>query len=59
MFGLGRRDPHKALRKQWEAKLREARDVQRGGDVVQAAILTAEAEELRRQLDAAEAAERQ
>ncbi len=55
MFGLFKKDPHKALRKAYEKKLEEARDVQRSGDVVAAAKLYEEAEKMRDELDAKEA----
>jgi len=52
MFGLFKQDPKKKLRKAYEAKLAEARDVQRSGDVVAAAKLYEEAEEMLEELEA-------
>lgn len=51
MFGLFKKDPSKQLRKAYEAKLVEARDIQRTGDVVAAAKLYAQAEEMRKELE--------
>jgi len=51
MFGLFKSDPIKKLEKAYKAKLEEARDVQRGGDVLKAGQLTAEAEEIAKQMD--------
>ena len=51
MFGLFKQDPAKKLRKQYEAKQAEARDVQRSGDVVAAAKLYDEAEQLMKQIE--------
>mgnify|MGYP004144508503 FL=1 len=55
MFGLFKQDPARKLKKAYEAKLVEARDVQRSGDVVAAAKLYAEAEKMREELDKLEA----
>lgn len=52
MFGLFKSDPTKKLEKALHAKLEEARDVQRSGDVVAAAKLYAEAEEMQKALEA-------
>ncbi len=54
MFKFLRKDRTTQLAKLYEAKLKEARDIQRNGDVVAAARITAEAEEIRVQLEAAE-----
>lgn len=51
MFGLFRRDPLQKLKKEYEGKLRQARDLQRNGDVRGAAALVAEAEEIARCLE--------
>jgi hypothetical protein len=51
MFGLFKKDPAAKLRKEYMKKMEQARDIQRNGDVVKASQLTAEAEELGRQLD--------
>jgi hypothetical protein len=56
LFGLFKRDPTKRLRQQYEAKMREAMDLQRKGDIPAFAIASGEAEELLKQLEAAEAA---
>ena len=50
MFSLFKTDPATKIQKEYEAKLKAARDLQRQGDVVGAAHLTAEAEEIRKQL---------
>lgn len=55
---LFRKNPLKDLQKRYEALLQEARDLQRGGDVVGAAARTAEADAVRRELDALESATR-
>lgn len=54
MFGLFKSDPKKKLRRAYEAKLIEARDVQRTGDVVAAAKLYAQAEEMLQELERGE-----
>lgn len=54
MFGLFKKDPSRQLRKDYEKKLQEARDVQRSGDVVAAAKLYEEAEALLEKVEAAE-----
>lgn len=56
MFGLFKASPAKKLRKAYEAKLIEARDVQRSGDVVAAAKLYAQAEEMLAEVEALEKA---
>lgn len=55
MFGMFRKDPVKALEKQYAQKLEEARDLQRKGDIVAYSRLTAEADEILQQIEAAEA----
>ena len=55
MLGFLRSNPVKDLRRRYMAKMKEARDEQRRGDVVRAAELTAEAEEIGKELDRAEA----
>lgn len=52
MFGLFKKDPTKKLQKQYEAKLQEAMHMQRNGKIREYSILTAEAEEIRAQLEA-------
>ncbi len=55
MFGWLKRDPAKALRKQYHAKLEEAMHMQRNGKIREYSDLTAEAEQLREALEALEA----
>ena len=50
MFGWMKRDPQKQLRKQYHAKLEEALQAQRNGNIRQYSFLTAEAEKLREKL---------
>lgn len=52
MFGLFKRDPAKALRKQYHAKLEQALHAQRNGKIREYAFLTEEAEALRKQIEA-------
>ncbi len=52
MFGLFKKDPTKKLQKQYEAKLQEAMHMQRNGKIREYSFLTAEAEEIRAQLEA-------
>ncbi|MBX2846244.1 MAG: Lacal_2735 family protein [Saprospiraceae bacterium] len=47
-----KKDPIKKLEKQYLAKMKEARDIQRSGDVQKAALITAEAEEIAKQIEA-------
>jgi hypothetical protein len=54
MFSFLKSDPKKKLEKEYQAKLKQARDLQRKGDVVGSAKLVAEAEELRKRLEAEE-----
>ena len=51
MFGWMKRDPEKKLRKQYHAKLEEALQAQRNGNIRQYSFLTAEAEKLREKLE--------
>ncbi len=53
---LFRRDPAKKLKKAYEMKLESAMHAMRRGDVRENALLTAEAEKLRAEIDALEAA---
>ena len=46
MLGWLRNDPVKKLKKQYESKLEEARDRQRGGDIRGYAALMTEAEKI-------------
>lgn len=53
MFGwLRKKNPTSDLQKRYEALMREARDLQRGGDIVGYAAKMAEADAVRRELDA-------
>ncbi len=52
-----RGDPVKALEKKYQAKLVEARDVQRNGDVVGYSKLIAESEEILKEIDALKASD--
>lgn len=52
MFGFFKTDPRKKLEKAYAAKLEEARDAQRGGDIKRFAQLTAEAEAIVKQIEA-------
>lgn len=54
MFGLFKKDPVKKLRLQYHAKLEEAMQMQRNGKIREYSFLTAEAEALREQMEAAE-----
>ena len=51
MFGWMKSDPVKQLRKQYHAKLEEALQAQRNGNIRQYSFLTAEAEKLREKLE--------
>ena len=55
MFGWLKKDPVKKLEAQYSAKLLEARDIQRNGDVVRASDLYAEAETILTQIKTLEA----
>lgn len=55
MFGWFKRDPIAALRASYEARMAEAMNAQRKGDIKGYATLSAEAEALLEQLEAAEA----
>lgn len=52
MFGLFKSDPTKKLRKEYDMKLEKAMHAQRKGDIKTYSMLTAEAEELWRQIEA-------
>ncbi|MEM7550722.1 MAG: DUF6435 family protein [Bacteroidota bacterium] len=51
MLGLFKKDPLKKLVKQYEAKMEEARDVQRSGDLKKYAKIIDESEVLAKQID--------
>jgi hypothetical protein len=55
MFGLFKKDPVKALEKKYEKLLEEAMQLQRGGDIKGYAAKMAEAEEVQKEIEAAEA----
>ena len=52
MFGLFKKDPAKKLEKAYRAKLEEARDLQRSGDIKGYAVAMDEAETILKQLEA-------
>lgn len=51
MFNLFKKDPTRKLRKQYQQKLEEARDLQRKGDIQAYAQKTAEAEALMQEIE--------
>lgn len=51
MFGFLKADPVKKLEKEYRAKLKLARDIQRRGDVLVAGQITAEAEEIANKIE--------
>ena len=55
MFGLFKKDPRKKLQKQYESKLEEAMHSQRNGDMKTFSRLSAEAEEIGKQIEALDA----
>lgn len=57
MFGLFKRDPKKALHKQYLGLMKEARDLQRAGKIPELARKTAEANAVLDELEALEAQE--
>jgi len=54
MFGLFKSDPTKKLRKTYDAKLEQAMLAQRKGDIKTYSMLTAESEEIWKQIQALE-----
>lgn len=52
MFGIFKSDPSKKLRKQYDMKLEQAMHAQRKGDIKSYSMLTAEAEELWKKIEA-------
>lgn len=52
MFGLFKKDPRKALQQQYQQKLEQAMQYQRNGDIMNYSLLSAEAAELEKQLQA-------
>ncbi|MEM7199152.1 MAG: DUF6435 family protein [Planctomycetota bacterium] len=55
MFGLFSKNPIARLEREYNAKLQKSRDLQRNGDVVGAAKITAEAEKIRDEIARLEA----
>ena len=55
MFGFFKKDPAKALEKQYKAKLHEAMQMQRNGKMREYAFLTQEADEIREKMEALKA----
>jgi hypothetical protein len=55
MFGLFKQDPLKALQKQYQQKLEQAMQCQRNGDIMNYSLLSAEAAEIEKKLQALEA----
>lgn len=55
MFGLFKKDPLKRLNKAYDAKLLEARDAQRSGDIQGFAVLSEEANSILKQIQALQA----
>lgn len=51
MFNLFKTDPVKKLRKQYEQKMLEARDLQRKGDIKAFALKTAEADAIMAEME--------
>ena len=59
MFGFLKADPAKKLRKQYDAKLTQAQQAQRNGDIKGFAELSAEADAIWQKLKPLEQAQRQ
>jgi len=51
MFGLFKKDPVKALQKEYEALLKKGMEVQRGGDIKGYAAIMAESEEVLKKIN--------
>ena len=51
MFGLFKKDPTKKLKKEYEALLEKARDIQRSGDLKHYARVMEESEELWKKIE--------
>ena len=58
MFGLFRTNPVKKLEKKYAVKLTAARDLQRKGDIIGFARVSAEADSLLQEIEAAESADK-
>lgn len=52
MFGLFRKDTRKALQQQYQQKLEQAMQYQRNGDIMNYSLLSAEAAEIEKKLQA-------
>ena len=52
MFGLFKKDPTKALQKEYEALLKKGMELQRGGDIKGYATIMAESEEVLKKIKA-------
>ncbi len=52
MFSFFKKDPAKALQKSYEAKLEQAMQAQRSGDIKSYSMMTAEAEKIREEIQA-------
>jgi hypothetical protein len=55
MFSIFKKDPLKKLNKKYEAKLEQAMDAQRNGDIKGYSMITAEAEEIANEIQALKA----
>jgi hypothetical protein len=55
VFGLFKKDPLKTLQDEYAKRLEQARDLQRNGDIKGFAELSAQADELLKQLESLEA----
>ncbi len=54
MFSIFKKDPLKKLNKSYNAKLEQAMQAQRNGDIKMYSLLTAEAEKIEKQIQAIE-----
>ena len=52
MFGIFKKDPAKKLKKEYEALLEKARDIQRSGDLKHYARILEESEEVWKKIEA-------
>jgi len=52
MFGLFKKDPAKALKKEYEALMKKGMEVQRSGDIKGYAQISAQAEEVLKKIEA-------
>ncbi|MEM9920125.1 MAG: DUF6435 family protein [Bacteroidota bacterium] len=51
MFGLFKKDPVKALEKEYKALLEKARDIQRSGDIKEYSRIMAQSEEVYKKIE--------